>query len=191
MARLLLVGGASYAHPRSAVDPGARLRPFTAEAPGRLLALRGAAHVGNLPAHIAARMREAALQALGESAAIDVAVLGEDGAQGRGGAIVAWAETEASVLGAGAAAERGVPAETLGARAGSGLRADLAAGASLDVHAADQLLVYLALAEGRSVFTTRALSSHARTAMWLIEQFLSVRFAAAAHGSNLTRVEVR
>jgi len=174
-----------------AVDPGARLRPFTAEAPGRLLALRGAAHVGNLPAHIAARMREAALQALGESAAIDVAVLGEDGAQGRGGAIVAWAETEASVLGAGAAAERGVPAETLGARAGAGLRADLAAGASLDVHAGDQLLVYLALAEGRSVFTTRALSSHARTAMWLIEQFLSVRFAAAAHGSNLTRVEVR
>ena len=173
-----------------AVEPGARLRPFTAEAPGRLLALRGAAHVGNLPAHIAERMRAAALAILPQGAAIDLAVLGENGAQGRGGAIVAWAETEASVLGAGEVAERGVPAETLGERAGSELGADLAAGASLDVHAADQLLVYLALAEGRSVFTTRALSSHARTAMWLIEQFLPVRFAAVARG-ELTCVETR
>ena len=172
------------------VEPGARLRPLAAESPGRLLELRGAAHVGNLPAHIAARMREAALQALGERAAIDVAVLGEDGAQGRGGAVVAWAETEASVLGAGEVAERGVPAETLGARVGAGLRADLAAGASLDVHAADQLLVYLALAGGRSVFTARTLSSHARTAIWLIEQFLPVRFSVAPHGA-LTWVEVR
>jgi RNA 3'-phosphate cyclase len=174
-----------------AVEPGARLSPFAAESPGRLRALRGAAHVGNLPAHIAVRMRDAALAALQHAAQFDLAVLGEDGAQGHGGAVVAWAETEASVLGAGEVAERGVPAETLGARVGAGLRSDLEAGASLDTHAADQLLVHLALAGGRSVFTTRTLSSHARTAMWLIEQFLPARFATAAQGTDLKRVEVR
>jgi len=174
-----------------ACEAGARLRSFGAGAPGRLVALRGAAHVANLPAHIAARMRDAALAALRRSAEIDVAVLREDGAQGSGGAIVAWADTEASVLGAGEVAQRGVRAETLGERVGASLRDDLEAGASLDVHAADQLLVYLALAHGRSVFTTRTLSSHARTAMWLIEQFLPVRFDAAAQDARLTRVDVR
>jgi RNA 3'-terminal phosphate cyclase (ATP) len=47
-----------------------------------------------------------------------------------------------------------------------------------------------AYGEGCSVFTTRTLSSHARTAMWLIEQFLPVRFSAEAR-DGLTRVEAR
>lgn len=55
---------------------------------------------------------------------------------------------------------------------------DLAANSALDVHAADQILIYLALAKGGS-FTTRHISLHARTAMWLIEQFLPVTFAIA------------
>lgn len=92
------------------------------------------------------------------------------------------------MLGAGRVAERGVRAETLGDEAGAELAADLAAGAALDVHAADQLLVYLALA-GSGRFTTRQVTSHARTAMWLIEQFLPVRFEVATAGT-LTRVEV-
>jgi RNA 3'-phosphate cyclase len=56
------------------------------------------------------------------------------------------------------------------------LAADIAAGATLDRHAADQVLVYLALAGGDSRFLVRAVSSHARTAIWLIEKFLPARF---------------
>jgi RNA 3'-terminal phosphate cyclase (ATP) len=93
------------------------------------------------------------------------------------------------VLGAGRVAQRGVRAETLGDEAGAELAADLAAGAALDIHAADQVLVYLALAGGGS-FTTRVVTSHARTAIWLIEQFLPVRFEVDTTGS-LARVEVR
>jgi RNA 3'-phosphate cyclase len=151
--------------------------------------IEGLAHVGNLPAHIAERMRGAALAALGERRArIDTAILGEAEASGQGGAIVLWASAAGSVLGAGCVAERGVRAEKLGAEAGAELAADLDAGAALDAHAADQLLVWLALAGGGS-FTTRALTSHARTAIWLIEQFLPVRFAVAESG-GLARVEV-
>jgi RNA 3'-terminal phosphate cyclase (ATP) len=47
---------------------------------------------------------------------------------------------------------------------------------ALDVHAADQILVYLALAGGESSFTVRSPTGHAHTAMCLIEQFLPVRF---------------
>jgi RNA 3'-terminal phosphate cyclase (ATP) len=93
------------------------------------------------------------------------------------------------VLGAGRIAERGVRAETLGDAAASELAADLAAGAALDVHAADQILVYLALA-GSGSFTVREVTGHARTAMWLIERFLPVRFEVGATGT-LAHVEVR
>ena len=120
---------------------------------------------------------------------IDTATLGGAEAIGPGGAIVVWARTGETVLGAGRVAQRGVRAETLGDESGAELAADLAAGAALDVHAADQILVYLALAGGGG-FTARTVSSHARTAIWLIEQFLPVRFEVGTAG-DLARVEVR
>jgi len=134
--------------------------------------------VSNLPAHIAQRMAATARDTLRDlpEPAIEVELPGPDQAAGPGGAIVLRARTAASLLGAGRVAQRGVPAERLGAEAAAELRSDLASGAALDTHAADQLLVYLALAGAGSRFTTRAVSSHARTAMWLIERFLPVRF---------------
>jgi RNA 3'-terminal phosphate cyclase len=48
--------------------------------------------------------------------------------------------------------------------------------ATLDVHAADQFLPYMALAKGESVFRARELSGHAKTNMSLIEKFLDVKF---------------
>jgi RNA 3'-terminal phosphate cyclase (ATP) len=147
----------------------------------------GEAHVANLPVTIAERMRDAALAALGREAAIGARALGRDEAWGTGGAITAWAEGEAGLLGASRIAERGVRAEALGEAVGRELAAALASGAALDARAADQILVYLAMARGRSSFTTRAVSSHARTAMWLIPQFLSVRFAIEEAG-GLSRI---
>jgi RNA 3'-terminal phosphate cyclase (ATP) len=97
-----------------------------------------------------------------------------------------WAQTEGTVLGAGRAAERGVRAETLGSAVGEELAADLAAGATVDLHAADQLLVYLAIARGGS-YLVRSATTHARTAMWLLEQFLPVRFELQPEG-DLIRV---
>jgi RNA 3'-terminal phosphate cyclase (ATP) len=150
---------------------------------GELREIGGLAHVARLPLSVAERMRDAALRELGARAArshIGAVLLGEGEALGTGGAVMVWARSDATVLGAGRAAERGVPAEVLGAAAGRSLADDLDAGVTVDVHAADQLLVYLALAPGESDFTTRSLSSHARTAIWLIEQFLPVRFAVDA-----------
>jgi len=169
------------------VEPG-RLRPVACDSQGELVEVGGLAHVAHLPEHIARRMREAALAALGSRAAdahLATTVLADAQASGPGGAIVVWARTQASVLGAARVAERGVRAEALGEAVGRELAADLASGAALDVHAADQILVYLALAGGEMPFTTRALSPHALTAMWLIEQFLPVRFRHAPEGPRV------
>jgi len=111
----------------------------------------------------------------GPALRIEERVIPDDQAAGPGGAVVAWASCAHSVLGAGRVAERGKRAEDLGAAVGEELRADLKSGAGVDVHAADQLLVYLALAAGGSL-SARTLSRHAQTGIWLIEQFLPVRF---------------
>jgi RNA 3'-phosphate cyclase len=165
---------------------------FRLAAPGPVSEIAGHAHVANLPAHILERMQEAAtacLERVRPGSAIATSMLTSAQATGQGGAIVVWARTAHSILGAARVAERGVRAEELGGGAASELALDLDSGASVDVHAADQLLVYAALAEGDSVFTTRELSLHARTAMWLIGQFLPVRFEVADLG-KLQRVSV-
>jgi RNA 3'-terminal phosphate cyclase (ATP) len=165
-----------------AVAPG-RPRALAVEAPGRVQHIGGLAHVAGLPAHVADRMRRSAVERLApHRAQIDATVLQPEEAIGQGGAVVVWARTEHAVLGAGRVAERGVRAEALGDAAGEELAADLAAGAALDVHAVDQLLVYLALAGGGS-FTARTVSRHAETAMWLIAQFLPVSFEVSRAGA--------
>jgi len=168
----------------------AALRPVELTAPGPLASIDAFTHVGNLPEHIAQRMAAAAAARLREVAELRVhaSVLGPDAAQGAGGAIVLRARTGASVLGAARVAERGVSAERLGDEAGSELLACLASGAALDVHAADQLAIHLALAGPGSHFTVRTLTAHASTAFWLIERFLPVRFEAH---EEATRVAVR
>jgi RNA 3'-phosphate cyclase len=176
---------------RVSIAPGA-LRPLVLDEPGAVLAIEGHAHVSRLPEHIATRMRDAALERFASVAApdprIEVQILDAACAAGAGGAIVIWAKTRNTVLGAGRVAERGVRAETLGAAVGEELAADIAAGATLDRHATDQSLVYLALAKGGS-FLTRSLTPHARTAMWLLSQFLPVRFEVSTKG-ELARVSL-
>lgn len=172
----------------------APLRSIQLNEMGELESLNARVHVSNLPSHIAERMRDAMVARLEPTARqavrVEMLSLGPEDAVGPGGAVVAWARTRHTFLGAGRVAERGIRAEELGDAVGRGLAADLMAGVTLDLHASDQLLVYLALAGGRSLFKTHRLSSHARTAMWLIEQFLPVRFQVTRAGELVT-VEVR
>lgn len=162
------------------------------DAAGSLRALHAMAHVAHLPLAIAERMASAAGAVLADlgRVTVDARVLEAPAACGTGGALTLLAETEHSRFGVATVAERGVPAERLGEAAGQALRAELLSGAALDVHAADQLLIYLAQAESASRFTVRELSLHARTVIWLIERFLPVRCDVASVG-DVTRVAVQ
>ena len=71
---------------------------------------------------------------------------------------------------------RGKPAEQVADEAVEAYLAFRASGAALDRHLADQMLIYLALAEGPSSFTTEAVTSHLLTNVWVIEQFLGPTF---------------
>lgn len=159
-----------------AVGAGGPLRALALDRPGALAAIEAYVHTAHLPEHVAGRMAEAARKTLEAQVTAPVRVhttfWPPESAYGPGGSILLLARHEHTRLGACALARRGVPAETLGDDAARALLSELAAEATLDVHAADQLLVYMALAQGTSRFRARHLSLHAETALWLIQQFI-------------------
>jgi RNA 3'-terminal phosphate cyclase (ATP) len=77
---------------------------------------------------------------------------------------------------------RGQPAEEVGREAGAAFRAFVQSGAAVDLHLADQLLLYAALADGPSELSVEQVTEHTRTNLWVIEQFLGPRFAVREAG---------
>ena len=80
--------------------------------------------------------------------------------------------------------ERGVRAEIVGEKAANALLEEIYSNSTLDVYAADQILPYLALAKENSCFLSKEISMHAKTNMWLIEQFLDVEFQIIEEKEN-------
>ena len=64
-------------------------------------------------------------------------------------------------------------------------------GAALDRHLADQILLYLALAQGPSTITTEAVTSHLVTNVWVIEQFLGPTFEVRGNPGERGEIFVR
>ncbi|MDP1650866.1 MAG: RNA 3'-terminal phosphate cyclase [Rubrivivax sp.] len=172
---------------RLALRPLTRLTPFAVAERGPVAHVDLLAHVAHLPGEIAQRMAAAARAALPPQLPVqaEVDVCAPELALGPGGAIVLRAVAARTTLGAAAVAARGVPAERLGQAAASSLRRDLDAGATLDVHAVDQMLVFLALADGPCAFRAAELGSHARTVMWLLEKLTPARFDVSPAGAGV------
>jgi len=80
-------------------------------------------------------------------------------------------------LGSGSVGRRGKPAEVVGREAARALKKSMDSGACFDSHMADQILPYLALADGNSKINVSEITNHCKTNMWVIEKFLPVRFS--------------
>jgi RNA 3'-terminal phosphate cyclase (ATP) len=72
--------------------------------------------------------------------------------------------------------KRGKPAEQVANDACDEFFEFMQTNATIDKYLADQLLLYMALARGRSTLITSHITSHLHTNAWLIEQFLPVKF---------------
>lgn len=135
--------------------------------------VRAEAGVRGLPDSIAERMlvrAEGRLRSVGIEPEVDLV---RWPGRGAGTAIALTASdgtTPATFVGLG---ERGKPAEAVADEAIDALLAHLAVpGAAVDPHSADQLLLPLALAEGRSVYTTSEATEHLRTNAATLAAFL-------------------
>ncbi|HEX4993707.1 MAG TPA: RNA 3'-terminal phosphate cyclase [Methylomirabilota bacterium] len=152
--------------------------------------LEGVSAVSRLPRSIAERQRARALDRLGAAGLSPTITLVEDRtALGPGTLTMLTAAGESARAGFSALGRRGVRAETVADEAVDPLLAYLGSGATADDHLADQLIPFLALADGPSTFTCPALSTHLRTVAWVVEQMLPVH--VTLDEGRPARVEVR
>lgn len=150
--------------------------------------IHGRVNIAGLPLHIARRIRKAARKEFIERGRdADIAIEEHDAAS-PGVGIVLWT-TEPRRLGADMLGEKGKAAEAVGSQAARRLLQEIDAGADLDMHAVDQLIPYMALANGSSHFRCRELSGHAETELWLLNQFMDLEWGKKA-GDAWTAVTI-
>ena len=80
------------------------------------------------------------------------------------------------LMGADSLGEKGKPAEKVGREAAEILLSQFRTGAPVDMHLADQLVVWMGLADGVSRIRTAKLSLHTLTAIEICKRFLNVEF---------------
>ncbi|MCD6495737.1 MAG: RNA 3'-terminal phosphate cyclase [Candidatus Aenigmarchaeota archaeon] len=83
------------------------------------------------------------------------------------------------IIGSDGLGEAGKKAEEVASDAVNALLGVIRAGSCVDEYMSDQLLPYMAMAEGRSAITAPVLSSHAQTNMHILEKFLPVKFTVS------------
>lgn len=93
-----------------------------------------------------------------------------------GSSVHAHQKFENCVLGASSVGEKSLNAKTVGETAGHELKKQIDSGACVDEHMADQLLPFLAFASGPSRIRVADITDHVLTNIWVIEQFLPVKF---------------
>jgi len=174
---------------RVEIDGSMDWKPLNADSSGivKNIVVRSIASEELRNARVAERQMEAFKSVLPAAVPEEVAYIRS---LSTGSAVFGRADCASAFLGADSLGKRGVRAEDVGKDAAMKLKAEIDSGASLDVHAADMMVPYLALASQPSSFTVREMSDHLTSVQWLVRQFVDVEFASERKG-NLHKISVR
>jgi RNA 3'-terminal phosphate cyclase (ATP) len=158
-------GGEIHLH----LNPVPQLKPVDWTAPPNFEDFQGLSAAANLPDHVVRRQS----QSVQDHLPWPLPLRHEPASsRGQGSCVFLWGPHAGfSALGA-----KGKPAEQVGAEAARALTKFIASRAGIDCHLADQVALYAALAQGCSTMTTAAVTTHLLTNIWVIEQFLQVKF---------------
>ncbi|MCS7131070.1 MAG: RNA 3'-terminal phosphate cyclase [Archaeoglobaceae archaeon] len=129
--------------------------------------IEGVSHCQNLPEHVAIRQKEFAIGFLKEkglNAEIRIEVLR---GFSTGSGITIWS----GYKGGSALGEKGKRAEEVGLEAVKNFYAEFSAKGAVDSHLADQLMVFGAIANGKTKYTTTKITEHQRSNRYVINSF--------------------
>jgi RNA 3'-phosphate cyclase len=162
------------------VTPPRRLQPIRLENFGKLKSVKGISVCTFLAERkVAERQAKAASEYLSEKGySADIQVINDrSNPFQKGSSIVLWAESDkGAIIGADAIGELKKTSEAVGREAAEKLYTEISSTPTVDVHLADLLIPYVAMAEGTSTFLTRAVSDHLEANVWLAEKMLNARF---------------
>ncbi len=164
------------------------IQPLQLDNTQELSEVSGIIHIANLPDHISTRMKHAAIKSLLKKNLKSSVKIDKTTSLCTGTGITLWSQSEDIILGSTVLGEKGVPSEKIGENAAIQLIGEIDSGATLDVHAFDQILPYMTIAKsvGKSTCIVREVSSHAQTNMWLIKQFFNVQFEPIRSNDTVT-----
>jgi RNA 3'-terminal phosphate cyclase (ATP) len=162
------------------------LRPLALAEQGELLRIGGIAFASHLEGRrVSERMARACEADLARAGLSAVITRVEDTAALHAGASLAiWGETSTGcILGADRAGALRRSSEAIGRFVAKTFLADLATGATVDRHLADQLVLFAALAGGVSHYRVPDVTEHVASNLWLVSQFGS---RVASEGQQVT-----
>ena len=143
---------------------------------GKLVDLHILSAVSNLPLSIGERQKAQALKRI-EYLGIQPNISLENApSPGQGTLVFLAAQFEGSIGGFTSLGKKGKRAEEVADDACSQFIKFLDSKGVIDIHLADQLVPYMALARGRSTVITEGITEHLRTNIWVVEQFLPLKF---------------
>jgi RNA 3'-terminal phosphate cyclase (ATP) len=162
------------------VDPCPNLSPVRLERFGKLRSVKGVSVCTFLADRKVAERQAVAAEALLRSAGLapKIEVVNDvSNFLQKGSSLVLWAETDSgALLGGDAIGELGKPSEKVGHEATNNLLKEIATKATVDLHLADMLVPYVALAQGNSVYMSGSMTEHLDTNIWLAEKILGAKF---------------
>ena len=108
----------------------------------------------------------------------------------KGSSLVLWCKTDAgALLGGDAIGELRKTSEAVAQEAVGNLLAEVGTKATVDVHLADMLIPFMALARGESEYLTRVVTEHVESNLWLASTILGTKYRIEKKG-ELFRVTI-
>ncbi len=160
---------------RTTIEPIGRIRPLMLTDLGEFRGIRGRVFVQHLPERIGNELVDACRRTLAPRYDVEFDVQRSTG-DSRGAGMVLVAEYENGMISSNVLTSRGHTAEQSGMDVANDLISEMGTGATVDSHTADQLLPYMAMADGHSCFVVSRISRHLLSQMDTLESFLDVRF---------------
>jgi RNA 3'-phosphate cyclase len=157
------------------LDPIGKIKPLELNSLGKLENIKVRCFTQHLSDRIGREMTDACVNALGNEYDLEVEVQKCIG-NSVGTGLVLVANYENGKLSSNVLSARGHSVEQSGIDAAKDLIQVMSDGSTIDVHTADQLLPYMAMAEGKSSFVVSRISKHLLSQMDTLESFLNVRF---------------
>lgn len=173
------------------IEPSSALQPFSWKSRGELQRHKGLSTVSNLPLSIAQRETRRLSQRLKEKGFPAQMEIIQAPSVGKGTSLLLVAEFRGIFAGFEGLGERGKRAEEVADEVADAFFSFMDGDGAVDPHLADQLIIYMALAEGESSFTTSRITQHLLTNIWVVEKFLPLRFEVEGELGKPGRVKVK
>ncbi|HUV59498.1 MAG TPA: RNA 3'-terminal phosphate cyclase [Desulfatiglandales bacterium] len=152
------------------------LKPIHLFNRGKLLHLHILSAVSNLPLSIAERQRDQSVKRLEHLRLNPTTSIENAPSYGQGTVLFLHAQFEGGGGGFTSLGKKGKRAEEIANEACDECIKFLNSRGVIDIHLADQLVLYMALARGRSTLITERITEHLLTNIWVIKQFLPSTF---------------